>query len=231
MGRFTSPDAPFADQKSEDPQSWNLYNYVGNNPLSHVDEDGRGKIGVFYKVILKPIIVEGQRVMYRKTTDIRISRDEAKRLLRKEQGNVYAPGRKSAKNIAGKGAREDAAHSRGAGERGPHFNPEDGGHSFHSGVALIPGANLGKDIFGDNLVGQAADLINPLADLADAVDIYNEWFGPSDPGTPAPEQPDQKPESSQPSQPKKPGQSPKLKRPELRPVPCHQLNSQPCGGN
>lgn len=42
QGRFTSPDAPFADQRPEDPQSWNLYSYVRNNPLRYIDDDGRG---------------------------------------------------------------------------------------------------------------------------------------------------------------------------------------------
>ena len=37
QGRFTSPDAPFADQRSVDPQSWNLYAYGRNNPLRFVD--------------------------------------------------------------------------------------------------------------------------------------------------------------------------------------------------
>jgi RHS repeat-associated protein len=41
MGRWTSPDEPFADQHPEDPQSWNLYAYVRNNPLSHFDTTGR----------------------------------------------------------------------------------------------------------------------------------------------------------------------------------------------
>jgi RHS repeat-associated protein len=41
QGRFTSPDKPFADQKIPDPQSWNLYAYVRNNPLKYVDEQGR----------------------------------------------------------------------------------------------------------------------------------------------------------------------------------------------
>jgi RHS repeat-associated protein len=41
MGRFTSADAPFADQHASDPQSWNLYTYVRNNPLRYVDPTGR----------------------------------------------------------------------------------------------------------------------------------------------------------------------------------------------
>ncbi len=41
MGRFMSPDTPFADQNPSDPQSWNLYGYVRNNPLSNVDPDGQ----------------------------------------------------------------------------------------------------------------------------------------------------------------------------------------------
>ena len=41
QGRFTSPDEPLADQGAGDPQSWNLYGYVRNNPLRNVDPDGQ----------------------------------------------------------------------------------------------------------------------------------------------------------------------------------------------
>jgi RHS repeat-associated protein len=40
QGRFTSPDAPFADQDPVDPQSWNLYGYGRNNPLRFTDPSG-----------------------------------------------------------------------------------------------------------------------------------------------------------------------------------------------
>ncbi len=40
MGRFTSPDEPLIDQWPHNPQSWNIYSYVGNNPLRFVDPSG-----------------------------------------------------------------------------------------------------------------------------------------------------------------------------------------------
>jgi RHS repeat-associated protein len=43
QGRFTSPDVPFADQWEADPQSWNLYTYVGNNPTNATDPFGLWK--------------------------------------------------------------------------------------------------------------------------------------------------------------------------------------------
>jgi len=41
QGRFTNPDAPFADQFPQNPQSWNLYSYTRNNPVRVADSDGR----------------------------------------------------------------------------------------------------------------------------------------------------------------------------------------------
>ncbi|MBK9170765.1 MAG: hypothetical protein IPM24_25370 [Bryobacterales bacterium] len=45
-GRFTSADAPFADQQESDPQSWNLYSYVRNNRLRFIDPTGRMLAGI-----------------------------------------------------------------------------------------------------------------------------------------------------------------------------------------
>jgi RHS repeat-associated protein len=46
QGRFLSPDAPLADQDPGDPQSWNLYAYGRNNPLSNVDPTGKFVVNV-----------------------------------------------------------------------------------------------------------------------------------------------------------------------------------------
>lgn len=40
LGRYMRPDDPFADQHPGDPQSWNLYSYVRNNPLNATDPSG-----------------------------------------------------------------------------------------------------------------------------------------------------------------------------------------------
>ena len=41
QGRWTSADLPLADQHIEDPQSWNMFAYVRNNPFAHVDPNGK----------------------------------------------------------------------------------------------------------------------------------------------------------------------------------------------
>ena len=45
QGRFQSVDPGNAGASAGDPQTWNAYAYVGNNPLSYTDPDGTGPEG------------------------------------------------------------------------------------------------------------------------------------------------------------------------------------------
>src|SRR5258708_8796952 len=40
MGRFTSPDPMLNSGRPNEPQSWNRYSYVRNNPLARIDPTG-----------------------------------------------------------------------------------------------------------------------------------------------------------------------------------------------
>ncbi len=62
LGRFTSPDKPLVDQFVYNPQSWNLYTYVRNNPLAFIDPTGncsQGSDGRFHDDPGSPCVKPG----------------------------------------------------------------------------------------------------------------------------------------------------------------------------
>ena len=69
FGRFTTPDwsakvTPIPYAKMDDPQSLNLYSYVRNNPITHVDADGHDGPGCDISVTIaigsdgKPMVIQ-----------------------------------------------------------------------------------------------------------------------------------------------------------------------------
>jgi len=64
LGRFTSPDpAGIMKQKLLDPQQWDMYAYVRNNPLGLVDENGKWPTDIHNQIIDRafPGLSEPQR--------------------------------------------------------------------------------------------------------------------------------------------------------------------------
>jgi RHS repeat-associated protein len=53
QGRFTSVDPLLRSGKPIEPQSWNRYSYVDNNPLIYVDTDGQIKRNFFGRIVFK----------------------------------------------------------------------------------------------------------------------------------------------------------------------------------
>lgn len=55
-GRFLSFDAPGGSAKPGAPQTWNLYSYVGGNPLKYVDPDGNERAAIMQHVAVSQLL-------------------------------------------------------------------------------------------------------------------------------------------------------------------------------
>ena len=154
----------------------NLYGYVLDDPINFIDPPGLGKFGIAIR-----IIKNGRKDVARLGN---LSRADAKRRFIKSRFSKENPVdihgsksqlRKWAKD-KGKGKPIFERDRDGTGELHWHRPDRSGGHGYVNG--LIPGANLGNDLFGDNLVGDLVDLFNPFSDLQDILDLIEEILGP-----------------------------------------------------
>jgi RHS repeat-associated protein len=187
QGRFVNPDAPFADQDEEDPQSWNLFAYVANNPLAFIDSNGRGKSKAVVAVI-KRLQVGFEQIVVRNEGK-NLGRKEAMDRVKQQGDDVIFDSNSAARAAAGgRGAKKHGAHTNTAGPNAlPHYHPTNSSgkkgsaHAFirKGGKILIPGAALGTAFFGDNLFGQTVDLVNPMSDVQEGATLMDEMIVPS----------------------------------------------------
>jgi hypothetical protein len=179
LARFMAVD-PGDDTQLQDPQSWNKYTYVGNNPLNFVDDTGEGKIGFVVKTVKgvwRAVTSKQAQSAYKAGKDVKVTGKGASRaaesLAKKAKGKNTPEG--------GEIVRHDG-HKPG---QDPHYQtqPGDGSHvRYDSSSIVIPGAGIGaavgdavEDATGSQIVGDATqfliDWFNPLSDAEDVIDL------------------------------------------------------------
>ena len=84
LGRFTSPDDFLNDTDTADPQSWNLYVYVRNNPLRFIDPSGE-RIWIYYQETVTRTNEDGEDVTESVTRRAEYTFDG----LKNEDGSEY----------------------------------------------------------------------------------------------------------------------------------------------
>jgi RHS repeat-associated protein len=158
----------------------NTYAYVENDPLGKFDPRGLNAITKGVKWVLKG----AKRIGWVPKGTVSV---KAAILLRKAGKDVCIRGGSSAeRRKMGKEIEETAypgdeliEHGRDSHKLSgnqPHFQTRGaGGHTFYEFATGLTAVHY----LGDNLFGNALDLINPLSIPKDAMDIYNE-FAPED---------------------------------------------------
>jgi RHS repeat-associated protein len=135
----------------------NQYVFVDNCPTSFKDPSGEGKVGIAVR-----IGKSGLKLLKKA-----ISRDEAKRLYRKEGQDVFASKQQIRKWGKEKGVKQVEPEAHGEGYLHGHPPRRTGGHGFIAGLT-------GVALFGDNCFGEAVDLLNPISDLVDIDDFLSQ---------------------------------------------------------
>jgi RHS repeat-associated protein len=89
QGRFSSPDDFVNDTFVSDPQTWNLYLYVRNNPLRYSDPDGEERINLGdSEEKIKKDLEEARRKKKEIEKDKSLSKDERKKQLADQKATI-----------------------------------------------------------------------------------------------------------------------------------------------
>jgi RHS repeat-associated protein len=172
-GRFTALDPiGYAGGDSD------LYGYCVDDPVNFIDPPGLGKFKIVKRIgqwglkQLREVSREQAKKALNKGTDIQGSKKQMKKLLKEKGKNNTSIHSVDETGRSLKDGLKPETHGDGAEHY--HPRPRNGGHGFLNGT--VPGATLGKDVFGDNVVGEAVDFFNPLSDAQDMIDTANDVY-------------------------------------------------------
>jgi RHS repeat-associated protein len=163
QGRFTSPDAPFADQRPNDPQSWNLYSYVRNNPLKYIDPTGRGAVSAGVKAAARAF----ERRLFS------AARQEAVRLAWKQERELVIRTGQGTREWTEAQMQQLVSRGRVAGFEGHHINSVKGNNLAMardpSNISFVEGRAGNLEAHGGNFQNETSGpLIDRIAQLGGA---------------------------------------------------------------
>ncbi len=179
-GRYLTPD-PVGILSDEYSLELNhLYNYVDNDPINYVDPEGFGRIGLGVKIAKKAWNHIAKRHVNRNAFKHKSKFKDPSKIKRDLNKTVRNPDHIT-QQVERTLYEKDLGREIGTrGEKIQRVVVDKYGNvitSFPSKSFKIPGAALGITLFGDNFFGHAVNFFNPLSDVQDIIDLFQDEGG------------------------------------------------------
>jgi uncharacterized protein RhaS with RHS repeats len=153
----------------------NLYGFVDNNPLEYVDLSGYGKIKLLRKIWKH---IQKRHISKNTFPDKSKFKNGSPNSIKRDIDKTVNNPDKVTKQCNGNTLYEKK-FDRTLGNEGEQINRvvvDEKGNvvtNFPSHDFKVPGSSLGVDAFGEGLVGETIDFVNPLSDIQEIVDLIN----------------------------------------------------------